>query len=485
MSKRTTRGPAAVAGAALLAAVTIAQDIPLPRPVGDPPATKDIAEPERYPPKLIYKPTPVPDRVVLTWKGDPATTQAVTWRTDPSVTSPVAEIALADPGAGVEKGWRGYDSKKVATIAAQTVYLKTGINESLYHSVNFDGLTPRTQYMYRVGDGANWSEWFHFETASMRAEPFGFIYFGDAQNGIKSLWSRIARGAYSDMPKAKFIVHAGDLVNSGVSDTDWGEWHSAAGWINGMVPSIPTPGNHEYIGGLTKHWRPQFTLPENGPVGLEETCYYLDYQGVRVISLNSNEKLDVQTAWLEAVLASRPPSVRWTVVTFHHPIYSTAKGRDNKRVREAWRPIFDRHVPDLVLQGHDHTYGRSGLMQEDNLLDGLQLRPERGTVYVVSVSGAKLYDVGDLPWAASKAQGVQLYQLIQVDGDRLHYEARTARGDVYDSFDLRKRPDGSNELIEGAAPDAAAPNHRQYWNAAGAVVILASLLLGLRYALKR
>lgn len=484
MSTRTTRTAAVVAGAALLAAVALAQDIPPPRPVGEPPTTKDAPELEPYPPKLLHAPTPMPDRIILTWKGDPATTQAVTWRTDLSVKTPVAEVAPADPGPGVEKGWRGYDPKKVATLSARTEPLKTAINEALYHSVHFEGLTPKTKYMYRVGDGANWSEWFHFETASLQPEPFGFIYFGDAQNGIKSLWSRVARGAYSDMPKARFIVHAGDLVNSGPSDTEWGEWHAAAGWINGMVPSVPSPGNHEYIGGLTKHWRAQFTLPENGPLGLEEACYYLDFQGVRVISLNSNERLDEQAAWLEDVLASRPPSVRWTVVTFHHPVYSTRQGRDNAKLREAWRPVFDRYVPDLVLQGHDHSYGRSGLMREDNVLDGVQIRAARGTVYVVSVSGAKLYDVGNLPWASRTAQGVQLYQLIRVDGDRLHYEARTARGDVYDSFDLRKRPDGSNELVEGVVPDAG-PGHRQYWNAAAAVVILATLLLGLRYALKR
>ncbi len=62
-----------------------------------------------------------------------------------------------------------------------------------------------------------------------------------------------------------------------------------------MVPSLPTPGNHEYraipeVDGenatrrLSVQWRPQFTLPENGPEGLEETVYYMDYQDARIIS---------------------------------------------------------------------------------------------------------------------------------------------------------------------------------------------------------
>lgn len=435
----------------------------------------------------INTPTPLPDRVILTWKGDPTTSQAVTWRTDVSVTSAKAQIALADAGPGVEPGWKGYKSEKVSTVQARTEPLKTAINEAHYHSVNFEGLKPKTRYMYRVGDGKNWSEWFQFDTASTDPEPFGFIYFGDAQNGIKSLWSRVARGAYSDMPRAKFIVHAGDLVNSGPDDGDWGEWHTAAGWINGMVPNVPTPGNHEYSGrkGITAHWRPQFTLPESGPRGLEETCYYFDFQGVRVVSLNSNEKIDEQTPWLESTLASRPPSIRWTVITFHHPIYSTAKGRDNKKIREAWRPIFDKYAPDLILQGHDHTYGRSGLMREDNLLSGALARSGRGTVYVVSVSGAKMYEVGNEPWMASRASETQLYQLIRIDGDVLKYESRTARGDVFDSFQLKKRPNGENEIFEQSNPQPTDDEKwRQYENAVAAVLILAVVGLGVAWAFR-
>ena len=59
---------------------------------------------------------------------------------------------------------------------------------SKFHTVNFTNLKPDTKYLYRVGDGANWSEWFEFETASNKAEPFSFVYVGDAQNDIKEHW---------------------------------------------------------------------------------------------------------------------------------------------------------------------------------------------------------------------------------------------------------------------------------------------------------
>ena len=447
---------------------------------GSPPPPEPLAAP-----RPDAKPQAAdPDRIILTFKTDPATSQAVTWRTDGTVTVPVAQLALSEDGPGFDPLWgRGkFDPNKVRTHPAESRKLAA----ATYHSVNFTGLRPKTKYVYRVGSETNWSEWFQFETASTHPEPFGFIYFGDAQNGIKSHWSRVARGAYSEMPKARFIVHAGDLVDNGSSDEQWGEWHAAAGWINGLVPSVPTPGNHEYMGGqkgLTEHWRAQFALPEHGPPGLEETCYFFDYQGVRVVSLNSNELIPEQIPWLERVLKGRPASIRWTILTFHHPIYSTAKERDNGGLRLAWRPVFDAHGVDLVLQGHDHTYGRSGLMRGDNTLTGEEVRTKRGSVYVISVSGAKLYDVGKEPWMEARGQGMQLYQLIRIDGDTLKYESRTARGDLYDSFELRKRPGQGNELVNPDAPRT--DGGREYSNAAAAVVIVVVVMLGLGWALRR
>jgi 3',5'-cyclic AMP phosphodiesterase CpdA len=446
----------------------------------------------RYPAAAAYRPTPLPDRVILTWSDDPATTQAVTWRTSTAVSNPIAQIARAEAGPGfdpIDKRVKpGPD--KITTINAVTEPLVTDLSTAHYHSVTFTGLRPATQYVYRVGDGVNWSEWFQFETANDKPAPFDFIYLGDAQNDVKRHWSRVVRGAYSDMPKAKLIVHAGDLINRGLSDAEWGEWHAAAGWINGMVPSLPTPGNHEYavlpksadapddwkpVRQLVPHWRPQFTLPQNGPTGLKETVYYIDVQGVRFISLNSNEQQAEQVDWMKQVFANNP--CRWTIVTFHHPIYSTAKGRDNKRLRELWRPVFDQYTPDLVLQGHDHTYGRSGLMREDNLLTGVMAK-ERGTVYVVSVSGPKMYTLqDDLQWPLVKARDTQLYQLIRINGDRLHYESRTAMGELYDEFELRKRNDGRNDLIEREQLEAERKAVPQGSDADGPVAL--ALMFGL------
>lgn len=386
--------------------------------------------------EAIYKATPVPDRVILTWAADPATTAAVTWRTDSTVTAAVAEIAVAEDGP-------------LFTKKAKAVQARTEPGADNYHSVEFTGLQPDSQYVYRVGDGANWSDWNQFRTAAAGPAPLEFIYVGDAQNDIFSLWSRLIRQGFAEAPKARFILHAGDLANRGIVDSEWGEWHAAGGWINRSVFSVPTPGNHEYPVGadtvrrLTPYWRKQFTLPSNGLAGLEETNYWFDIQGVRIVSLNSNERQREQGEWLDKLLTTNPN--KWTILTFHHPILSTATGRDNKELRAMWQPIFDKHRVDMVLTGHDHTYGRS------NVASGASGKVG-GTVYVVSVSGPKMYSLERSPWMQRAAEDTQLFQVIRVDGNQLHYEARTARGALYDSFRLTKAKGKPNKMENLSVP---------------------------------
>lgn len=412
------------------------------------PTTEPSKTPARFDEVAFHRPGLLPDRIVLTWNGDPTTSQSVTWRTDTSIAAGYAEITIAEGGPTFEK--------KAKRITAATQRLDTDINSAHCHTVHFRDLMPATKYIYRVGDGVNWSEWIQFRTAHAEPEPFSFIYFGDAQNNLRQHWSRVIREAYSDAPKARFMIHTGDLVNNSLRDAEWGEWFQAGGWMNAMVPSLPVIGNHEYVKdpkdaakptGPCPHWRAQFALPDASIDRLHETSYAIDYQGVRILCLNSNELLGEQAAWLEKQLADNPH--KWTIAAFHHPIFSAAPKRDNAKLRDTWKPLFDKFRIDLVLTGHDHTYARSRPTEVENVATGLNTRSqEAGTVYVVSVSGPKMYHVERKPQMQRVAEDTQLYQIIHIDGDQLRYEARTAAGELYDAFKLVKRPNAINEFVE-------------------------------------
>ncbi len=373
-----------------------------------------------------------PTRVVLTWRDDPARTQAVTWRTDALVPEAFAEIAEATANPGFASLARRSPARTTAVpVAGRTAY---------YHEARFTALRPDTTYAYRVGDGQTWSEWFHFRTASVEPAPFSFIYLGDAQHDVRSMWSRAVRAAFLDAPRARFMLHTGGLVGVGESDDQWGEWFGAAGWISGMVPQVPVVGEHEY-GRLNRDdprqlsalWRPQFALPEDGPEGLAETAYSFDYQGARIIVLNSaaESRIADQTAWLESRLADNKN--RWTIVALHHPLFSVTDG-DATALRSAWKPLFDKYGVDLVLAGHDHAYGRG-----QSLGDGPARRDDAGTVYVVSVSGPTMAEVGtDRAWATRTGANVQLYQVINVSPQALRFESRTVTGQLFDAFEITR-----------------------------------------------
>ena len=94
-------------------------------------------EPTVYSSINAHAPTPLPDRVVLTWEEDPATSQSVTWRTDASVKRGLAQLATASANGR---------AMKPNSFRAKTMYLKSDINDANYHTVTFRNLN-RIHYM--------------------------------------------------------------------------------------------------------------------------------------------------------------------------------------------------------------------------------------------------------------------------------------------------------------------------------------------------
>ncbi len=377
-----------------------------------------------------------PQRIVLNLTARPATSMAVTWRTAAFVPDPVVQVAEAGD-------WTDFQGTAAVVEAVSEKVAIDSVTSAYHHSVILTGLRPNTLYAYRVGGDTVWSEWNQFTTASNDAAPFAFVFFGDPQNGIADVVPRVFREALLTAPSARFWLFTGDLTELPQYDRLWSEWFAAAGFIHSIMPSVMTPGSHEYAlqtkdttrwDVFTPLWDAHFTLPENGPKGLEERAFTIDYQGVRFILLDSQHELKEQSQWLEKVLSQNPN--RWTVVAMHEPVFSVAADRDGHDTRDAFMPLFDRYSVDLVLSGHDHVYSRSHTLNHGEVVSGD--RP--GTVYVTSVSGSKSYPLSYRYKDLMQTMGdkVQLFQVISFDGASMHYVATTATGKVYDAFVLEK-----------------------------------------------
>jgi len=393
---------------------------------------------------LHYAATGFPDRIVATPAQDPAHAFSVNWRTDATVEQPVLEVALAIDGPGFGP---------VTVVQASSRQLRTETGQSLHHRADVAGLAPDTLYVYRVQGKDTWSAWNQIRTAGPASKPFTMLYFGDTQNKNLSHVSRVIRAGQKAAPDAHLTLFGGDLVNGGdgVDDSEWGEWFAALGWLAQETLVAPAIGNHEYFKEfegtprerrvLGQHWPVTFALPDNGSAATPSTTYWFDYQGVRFAVLDGTSVLDLGTAtaqaeWLDKVLESNPHP--WSIVMVHQPLFSPRVGRDYKALREAMLPVVQRHGVDLLLQAHDHSYGRRGVDDAPT--------PQ----FIVSVAGAKLYRLSGQARATMTpvAEDTQLFQVLKIDPQRLHYEARTVTGRLYDAFELTRTADGRKQKKE-------------------------------------
>jgi len=381
-----------------------------------------------------YAASGFPDRIVATPLQDAAQGFAVSWRTDANVNAPVLEIALAKDSPDQ---WDGNAPPR--RIAATTRVLAAGNGVAHHHHAVVDGLQAGMLYAWRVQGRDTWSAWRQLRTAASAGTPVQILYMGDTQNQNLSLVTRVMHEAVRHAPQANLVLFAGDLVNKAVDDDEWGEWFDATAALSPTMAFAPTSGNHEFFNEhqgtpqarltLGEQWKAHFALPGNGTAGMEASTYWFDYQGIRFAVLDgtsaiSHDSGPAQAQWLDGVLAGNPH--RWSIVLIHQPIYSPIIGRDNVQLQKHLQPVIERHRVDLVLQGHDHTYGRrSG---------------ERGQtpVYLVSVAGPKQYRLSPQARRSMSPVGedTQLFQVLRLNGGRLDYEARTATGRLYDAFTL-------------------------------------------------
>jgi predicted MPP superfamily phosphohydrolase len=384
------------------------------------------------------QPSQFPDRIILNAGANAKTEVGVNWRTDTTVNTSYLEYVKEDDAP---KFWRNSISLKANTSLLDGSDITLSNIKAHFHSVSIKGLEPGVTYIYRVGSENAWSEWFQFKTVHQTNGNLKILFIGDVQNNIYDLGSRLIRQAYKQNGDSDLIIYSGDLINYAHKDVEWEEWFKMGGFIHASVPSVMTPGNHEYNFRnsedekannrvLSAQWKPQFTLPENGPEELKESAYYIDYDQLKVICINSNVKSKNQWVWLDKVLSENQK--KWTILFFHHPVFPTVIGRTFSESQEYLQPLLTKYKIDLVLTGHDHAYSR-GVSKDVPF-----------SVFVVSVSGGKMYNMNK-GWEAyggirqRSGENVQLYQVINLSTNVLSFTTYTATGKIYDQFQIKKK----------------------------------------------
>lgn len=395
-----------------------------------------------------------PFDVLLTWTGDAKTTQTITWKTGSDVTRnyvQYAEKSSVESFPGVNTSVEGQAK------LYKTTYVSANVN---VFTATLTGLKPGTAYVYRVGDGTNWSDTATFTTEAAAAAPFKFLIFGDSQSGRQEEtdyrnWGETVNTAYQANPGVKFMVNNGDVVEKG-SYEHWHKWFEGSEGVVENIPEMPVTGNHEYystygVNEQAENFKMQFNLPQNGPDRLKGLVYSYDYGDVHFTVLNSQNTeantdqsvkmgdiLAEQAAWLDNDLKST--NKKWKIVFYHKASYYSRSSRDvdAEVVKKAFQPIIDKYHVDLVFGGHDHTITRSYPINNNNFVDNTS----KGTVYYITGrSGNKNYnDPFKQVWDAYYKNDTDdtNYLLVSVDGENLTVKATEKNGNVLDSYTLNK-----------------------------------------------
>ena len=311
----------------------------------------------------------------------------------------------------IKKTGDGEPSEELLEGAEKIAAVRRTEGEYIYCKAEVCSLESGTEYYWRCGNALGiYSEISTLTVPESIGEEFTFLHFSDTQNEEGRSPAQYYHKAVARAVKeadVDFILHTGDMVQSGKEDALWREMLYSP--VLRSTPVMPISGNHEYwksygsqdgLNETCRHYN--ITLPAQD---VKNGMYYsFDRGDCHFIMLNSGDIPDgilwqEQLEWLKKDLSES--QAKWTIVGIHEPLYSLGKYGSNPDknanallMQRELQPILTGRV-DLVLQGHDHMVQYTYPLDKDgNVISGSAVRVETedGTAYDrYSLSGGVLY----------------------------------------------------------------------------------------------
>ncbi|MGD2171216.1 MAG: metallophosphoesterase family protein [Gammaproteobacteria bacterium] len=240
------------------------------------------------------------------------------------------------------------------------------------HEVLLDGLSPDTQYFYRVNGQDGKEHSFTTPPVEGTAKPTRIWILGDS--GTADLSSNLVKLAFYEFNNGRhpdLMLLLGDSAYDSGTDVDYedGFFGMYAATL-AETPVWPTLGNHDLVKEPSAYFD-IFTLPTDGKTGGvpsgTEAYYSFNYSNIHFVSLDSELSSPLPGSdmydWLAADLSAATQD--WKIVYFHRPPYSRgshnsdASGSRMAAIRENLVPVFETYGVDFVFSGHSHDYERS------------------------------------------------------------------------------------------------------------------------------
>lgn len=350
------------------------------------------------------------------------------------------------------------------------------------YSLEIDGLTPNTDYIYRInkGDGT-YSETYNFRTASNEADDFSFVWLTDNHYNTIYEGAEVSEYTIHEAMKKRdhisFVFDTGDMIDTGGNSEIWDKMFSMKKTLL-ELPLISTTGNHElYVNG-TAQWDNRFhaaynALPKNGvekKVGT--SCYYYYNDVLFIIFENvSATSYDLQYAWMENLLkdARENNRAKLVIAACHAPIQSESAS-DSKNDRDPKiMELFEKYAVDLVLTGHYHTDNESKNYWQGSRVDNDLL----GVNYLIGDdAGAKGSSNSDIEALKSIAKGYIVdiigttIKVTQIDASGKELSVRTYSSKKYEQVSDEAKKTSKETIVDSLsyALDQTTPNITFTWS---------------------
>jgi len=386
------------------------------------------------PPEHAYSVPTQPHNICLSFGATAASDRTVSWRADTVLSDSYLYLA---------------SRTDTFVFPAEGQLIASRAGKAAFYSVALTHLTPG-QYAYSLQSGSERTRWYSFSIGEL--DDFSALLFGDIQDANGQFSRSLFAGASRAVPHADFFCQLGDFIER-PEDVYWQVAFRSMNGLQTRLPMLSVPGNHEYLKGLCKtldaRWMAVHPVPLNGPERFLGQTYYVDFPRARFIMIDTDalQRLSdytVTAAWLRKVLQSAEQD--WKIVLMHHPVFSSAEGRQNPVMFLSF--IGALEGADVVLAGHDHSYARriSGIDHNEV------------PVFINLVSSDKQYLPSLSKHADRVCSGHAMYEHIRLQADTLFLDTYLAANDsLYDRVKItrektyklaRDRFVGSDELID-------------------------------------
>ena len=450
--------------------------------------------------------------------------------------------------------YREKGSSEWQSVDAVRAEEKTAVPDEDYFKAEIKGLKAGTEYEYQIGKKGStvsnhWSDVFSFTTAKENIDAFSFIAIGDTQG---SEWSHFKYAklaldeAFKKLPNPAFLLHTGDVVDSGYKSSQWNRYFKALDSYGTNVANFVAIGNHdtrttansELMDNDVKNNFFSFyfnhpdvdtnefvidpaiyaKLSDSGKVqvdNLKETVYSYNYGNAHFIVLNTgtyvntgNETypddkhiIELQRSWLEKDLEANKDAT-WKIIVCHEAMYHK---NGAKQDRKYLTDVIEKYGVDLVIEGHSHLYTRSYPMKDGAIVSKTSADViDKGTGTVYMTIGATTPDHSELGKSTVEpmykmvygADDQPAYTIVSVKGNLLTFTTRQADGLVIDSFKIRGEGVSDEELNDAfeteVVPDTTANDGTQTEDkgcgsavSAAGLAVVATLASGIVFIAKK